>query len=81
MQDLLVEAARAEKVDILEVPQIPMGPDGGGSDVAEGVRDLALRNRADLVIIGRGAIRTGLGRLHAHSYNIVRESPCPVLSV
>jgi nucleotide-binding universal stress UspA family protein len=78
---MLIEAARAEKVDILEVPRISAGPDGGGSDVAVGVRDLALRNRADLVVIGRGAIRTGLGRLYAHSYDIIRESPCPVLSV
>jgi nucleotide-binding universal stress UspA family protein len=81
LQDLLIEAARAEKVDVLEVPPISMRPDGGGSDVAEGIRDLAVRSRADLVVIGRGAIRTGLGRLHAHSYNIIRESPCPVLSV
>jgi nucleotide-binding universal stress UspA family protein len=81
LQDMLIEAARAEKVDILEVPRISAGPDGGGSDVAAGVRDLALRNRADLVVIGRGAIRTGLGRLYAHSYDIIRESPCPVLSV
>jgi nucleotide-binding universal stress UspA family protein len=81
LHEMLIEAARAEKVEILEVPRISMGQHGGASDVAEGVRELAVRNRADLVVIGRGAIRTGLGRLYAHSYDIIRESPCPVLSV
>jgi nucleotide-binding universal stress UspA family protein len=81
LQDLLIEAARADKVEVLETPRIAARPEGGASDVAEGVRDLAARNRADLVVIGRGAIRTGLGRLYAHSYDIIRESPCPVLSV
>jgi len=81
LQELLVEAARAENVQIQETPRIAIRPEGEGGDVAEGIRDLALRNRADLVVIGRGAIRTGLGRLYAHSYDIIRESPCPVLSV
>lgn len=81
LQDLLIEAARADKVEVQETPNIATRPGGGASDVAEGVRELAVRNRADLVVIGRGAIRTGLGRLHAHSYDIIRESPCPVLSV
>lgn len=35
---------------------------------------------ADLIVIGRS--RSGiLGRLHANAYAIIRESPCPVLSV
>ena len=56
-----------------------MGAEGG--NIALAVRNLALRKRSDLVVIGRGAIRSGLGRLFAHSYDIIRESPCPVLSV
>jgi nucleotide-binding universal stress UspA family protein len=36
---------------------------------------------ADLLVIGRGA-RTGiLGRLRSRSYAIIREAPCPVVSV
>jgi len=36
---------------------------------------------ADLVVIGRG-VRTGiLGRLRSQSYAIIREAPCPVVSV
>ena len=36
---------------------------------------------ADLVIIGRGASNSVVGRLRAQAYSIVRQSPCPVLSV
>jgi nucleotide-binding universal stress UspA family protein len=41
----------------------------------------ALRTSADVVIIGRGSNATALGRLRAQAYEIVRQSPCPVLSV
>ncbi len=80
MQELLVGAASHEMVNIEEeAPGTELAMEGGG--VAEMVRKLALNKRADLVIIGRGSIQSGMGRLHAHSYNIIRESPCPVLSV
>ena len=44
------------------------------------VRRIAEESRADLVIIGRSTPGP-LGRLRTNSYAIVRESPCPVLSV
>ena len=49
--------------------------------VGESVQEEARRHGADLVIIGRGAQHEKLGRLRAHSYGIIRQSPCPVLSV
>ena len=51
LQAILIEAARADKVEVQETLHIAMRPEGGGSDVAEGVRELAVRNRADLVVI------------------------------
>ena len=48
--------------------------------VEDVVRDAAVANNADLVILGRGGHGL-LGRLRTHSYAIVRESPCPVISV
>ena len=36
---------------------------------------------ADLVVIGRGAASGSLGRLRSSAYAIIRESPCPVISV
>lgn len=45
------------------------------------VRDLALRQQADLVVVGRGVIQKPLGRLRSNAYAIIRDAPCPVISV
>ena len=50
-------------------------------NVSEGVQEEARRHNADMVVIGRGTLHETLGRLRAHSYGIIRQSPCPVLSV
>ncbi len=49
--------------------------------VAETVRRVALEHHADLVVTGRGVLHDTLGRLRTKSYDIIRQSPCPVLSV
>jgi len=49
--------------------------------VAEGVQREAVRLGADLLVIGRGVINDTLGRLRTHAYGIIRQSPCPVISV
>ena len=36
---------------------------------------------ADLLVIGRSPLRGLLGRLRTHAHALVRESPCPVISV
>ncbi len=50
-------------------------------DVAHVVREAANHHEADLVVIGRGLIKKTLGRFRTHAYSIIREAPCPVLSV
>jgi nucleotide-binding universal stress UspA family protein len=50
-------------------------------NVAEGVSEEARRQGADLLVIGRGVLHETLGRLRSHAYAIIRQSPCPVLSV
>ena len=50
-------------------------------NIAEGVREEARRHGADLIVIGRGILHETLGRLRTHSYGIIRQSPCPVISV
>lgn len=45
------------------------------------VHDVARELKADLVVIGRGDLHHLLGRLRTHAYSIIRESPCPVISV
>jgi nucleotide-binding universal stress UspA family protein len=50
-------------------------------DVPQVIRNVAESVRADLVVIGRHPNAGILGRLRQHAYGIVRESPCPVVSV
>jgi nucleotide-binding universal stress UspA family protein len=49
--------------------------------VAQIVRQACLHHEADLVMIGRGAIAQSFGRLRSGAYEIIRQAPCPVLSV
>jgi nucleotide-binding universal stress UspA family protein len=41
----------------------------------------AARVRADVVVIGRGSAAGVFGRLRTNAYAIIRQSPCPVVSV
>lgn len=41
----------------------------------------AIEERVDLVVVGRGREKGGVSRIWSHLYAIIRESPCPVLSV
>ena len=83
IHDLLIDAARSKLVKIQEeagASEVETVLAGGS--VADMVRDLAVKKRADLVVIGRGCIQQGVrGRLRANAYAILREAPCPVLSV
>jgi nucleotide-binding universal stress UspA family protein len=82
LHELVVEAARDKLFKIQEEAGGPdIEPVLAGGSVADMVRNVGLRKRSDLVVIGRGGIQKGLGRLRANSYSIVREASCPVLSV
>lgn len=50
-------------------------------DVAHCVRREAIDWEADVIVIGRGVIAQPLGHLRSAAYAIIRESPCPVLSI
>ena len=50
-------------------------------EIPEGVRRIAIEEGADLVVVGRGHEKGNLSRMWSHLYTIIRESPCPVLSV
>ena len=49
--------------------------------IADGVRQAAIENKADLVITGRGDSQKAFGRIWSRLYPIIREAPCPVLSI
>jgi nucleotide-binding universal stress UspA family protein len=50
-------------------------------DAAKMVCSLASRTGADVLVIGRGSAAGVFGRLRANAYSIIRQSPCPVVSV
>ena len=50
-------------------------------EIARSVRREALEWCADLIVVGRRVLGETLGRLRNETYGIIRESPCPVLSV
>jgi nucleotide-binding universal stress UspA family protein len=49
--------------------------------VSKVVHAAAAHHEADLVVIGHGKIHGALGRLRTNAYAIIREAPCPVLSL
>jgi nucleotide-binding universal stress UspA family protein len=53
----------------------------GAGEVPHIVRDAVLHHAADLLVIGRGHATRALGRLRTNVYSIIRQSPCPVISV
>jgi len=81
LQEQVRDDARA-KIDALKQSagvethaRIAVGP------VAETVTEEARQEGADLILIGRGALASPLGRLRTHAYGIIQKSPCPVVSV
>jgi nucleotide-binding universal stress UspA family protein len=82
MRRALIGDARAKISKVLQGSRIPgaeVRVEGGS--VSTVVRSVIEDNRADLLIIGRASDKGLLGRLRTQSYALIRESPCPVLSI
>jgi len=52
-----------------------------GGEVIKSVARQARELSADLLVIGRSTSGTLLGRLRTQAYGLIRESPCPVVSI
>ena len=52
-----------------------------GGNITARLADTIRQQHSDLLIVGRGHSRKVLGRLRTHSLAIIRESPCPVISI
>jgi nucleotide-binding universal stress UspA family protein len=50
-------------------------------DAPQAICSMAQSVKADLLVIGRGSAAGMFGRLRANAYSIIRQSPCPVVSV
>ena len=81
LTEVVAQAAREALVGVTQEAGegIEVVVDAGS--VAKLLRSVALRKRSDLIVIGRGAIQEGISRFRANAYEIVREAPCPVISV
>jgi nucleotide-binding universal stress UspA family protein len=79
------ETLRAKARETLERVQQSVGVSAplcvAVGEVAGVVREEAERHNSDLILIGRGMLHETLGRLRTHAYGIIRQAPCPVLSV
>lgn len=49
--------------------------------ISDGIRQEAARRKADLIITGRGHAQAAFNTIWSQLYPIVRQSPCPVLSI
>jgi nucleotide-binding universal stress UspA family protein len=82
LQQLLEEAARTKLLKIQEEAGArDVETVLAGGSVADMVRSVAAKKRADLVVIGRSHVQHGTARLRANAYAVIREAPCPVLSI
>lgn len=61
--------------------QMPASIHVDSGAIASAVRAVAEKHQADLVVTGRGHAQGGVSRVWSALYSIVRESPCPVLSL
>jgi nucleotide-binding universal stress UspA family protein len=77
----LTEATEKKAAEILASVQVEGKIDIGTGDPAAAIAKEATRRQADLVVIGRASAHHEAGRLWADAYAIVREAPCPVVSV
>jgi len=53
----------------------------GAGDPAKALSEILSSEKVDQLVIARGAVAEGFGRLRSHAYSLIRSSPCPVLSV
>ncbi len=81
LEDLLLEGTREELAKLQFEAGTGLGMVVQIGSPARVIRDAALAKRADLVIVGRGGGEGILGRIRADGYAIIREAPCPVLSL
>lgn len=77
----LLQAAEASLREMLASLKIDAPHAVIEGNIASALHGWAASHQADLLITGRGHAADGLGRMWSNLYSIVRESPCPVLSI
>ncbi|HEV3332260.1 MAG TPA: universal stress protein [Bryobacteraceae bacterium] len=80
--NVVVRAAAQKELELLQKQR------GATADLlveagepAQVIAAAASRLHADVVVIARGSAAGGFGRLRTNAYAVIRQSPCPVVSV
>ena len=81
LRQYLEQEARKSIAQLQETAGIHVPLCLGMGQVSHVLRDSALGHSADLVVIGRGKATRTLGRLRSNVYSIIRDAPCPVISM
>lgn len=79
--EVVVAQARKELKDLLESLGIAARIVMVGGNPAKEICKLAQTEQVDQLVIARGAVAEGLGRLRTQSYAMIQGSPRPVISV
>jgi nucleotide-binding universal stress UspA family protein len=77
----VINETKAELARLLAADGVPGDIHVEIGPIVSAVADAAKEVRADLLVIGRNSHDSMAGRLPTNAYAIIRESPCPVLSV
>lgn len=77
----LIQAAREELARLQSQAGTNLEVCIEGGPVSKIVSAAALHHDGDLVLVGRGAITESFGQLRSNTYSIIRDAPCPVLSI
>ncbi len=77
----LIDVSKEELVRVQQEAGTNLETIVEGGEVAPVVRRVAEEGEADLVVVGRGVLQDFFGRMRTHVYSIIREAPCPVISV
>ncbi len=77
----LMDSAQARLEDLKREHQINASLTVMEGPITNCLKEAVERNAADLVVVGRGHDQDAFGRLWSRLYDIVRESPCPVISI
>jgi nucleotide-binding universal stress UspA family protein len=81
MTHLLITRAKDAISGLFEQMKLTSEIHVASGEVATTLQRVAREVKADLVIIGRSTDTAVLGRLRSNSYSIIRQAPCPVISV
>jgi nucleotide-binding universal stress UspA family protein len=80
-QSFLFSTARNRLEKLQKAAGIDVQTCVAGGHAGDVIRQAAVQRKAGLVVIGRGHLTKTLGRLRTNAYSIIRQSPCPVISV